>query len=270
MELKLMRPKDKTLAKYMEGYYFLNKDRSSKDIEYLTFPNNYSILSVSQNIELKFGENEIKAIGINNGRFSSDLICHYKKPIKVSIQGHFNEITFYFKPLGLNAFLIKPLKEYTKDFSQVFLPYDDYKESMISILNEKNNEKQIDMIEEFWMSKYVGFNHSFFTDLVDDVMKDLDKSLESHATQYKTSRQTINKLFDIHLGKSPSDFRKIQRFRETLIQSVDKKTLTELSYDHLFYDQSHLIKDFKSLTGLTPKNFFAKVYSEGKVKWLFL
>lgn len=270
MELQLMKPRNQILAKYLEGYYFLNKDHDSEDIEYLTFPNNYSIVSISQNVELKFGENEIRAIESNNGLFSSDLICHYKRPIRVLIQGRLKEITFYFKPLGLNAFLKKPLKEYTKEFSKVFLPYDDYEASMIPILDEQDFEKRIEMIEEFWMSKYVGFEHSFFNGLVDDVMMDLDRSIENHATHYKTSRQTINKLFDHHLCKSPSDFRKIQRFRETLMQSVDKKTLTELSYDHLFYDQSHLIKDFKSLTGFTPKKFFDKVYTEGKVKWLFL
>ncbi|MBK1897407.1 helix-turn-helix domain-containing protein [Chryseobacterium paridis] len=270
MELQLMKPKNETLAKYMEGYYFLNKERRSQDIEYLTFPNNYAIISISQNVEFGFNGSQIKAIESTNGKFSSNLICHYKKPIKVSIQGQLNEITFYFKPLGLNAFLVRPLKEYIMNSSSDFLPYENYETSMISILQEKDPEKRIEMIEEFWMSKYVGFNHSYLADLLSDVMMDLDVLLEHHAAKYKTSRQTINKLFDLHLCKSPSDFRKIQRFRETLIQSVDKKTLTELSYDHLFYDQSHLIKDFKSLTGFTPKKFFEKVYSEGKVKWLFL
>ncbi|WP_306611357.1 AraC family transcriptional regulator [Chryseobacterium sp. CKR4-1] len=270
MELQLMKPKNPTLANFLEGYYFLNKSRYSEDIEYLTFPNNYSIVSISRNVELQFENNEIRVIEKNNGGFSSDLICHYKRPIKVLIQGCLNEITFYFKPLGLNAFLERPLKEYTKDFSKMFFPYDDFEASMIPILEEQDPEKRVEMIEDFWMSRYIGFNHAFLNELVGDVLMDLDKSIEAHACEYKTTRQTINKLFDLYLCKSPSDFRKIQRFRETLLEHVGKKTLTELSYDHLFYDQSHLIKDFKALTGFTPKKFFDKVYSEGKVKWLFL
>ena len=79
----------------------------------------------------------------------------------------------------------------------------------------------------------------------------------------------------MHLCKSPSDFKKIHRFREALKSKKDKKnspTLTALSYDMLFYDQSHLIKDFKSLTGLPPKNFFKNLTShdDGKINWLFL
>jgi len=32
--------------------------------------------------------------------------------------------------------------------------------------------------------------------------------------------------------------------------------MTQLAFDNGYYDQSHFIHDFKSLTGLTPKAFF--------------
>ena len=35
-----------------------------------------------------------------------------------------------------------------------------------------------------------------------------------------------------------------------------KKSMTQLTFDNGYYDQSHFIHDFKSLTGLTPKAFF--------------
>ena len=33
-------------------------------------------------------------------------------------------------------------------------------------------------------------------------------------------------------------------------------SLTELAYDNGYFDQSHFIHDFRSMTGLTPKQFF--------------
>jgi AraC-like DNA-binding protein len=33
--------------------------------------------------------------------------------------------------------------------------------------------------------------------------------------------------------------------------------MSQLAFDNGYYDQSHFIHDFKSLTGLTPKVFFA-------------
>ncbi|WP_090023105.1 helix-turn-helix domain-containing protein [Chryseobacterium oleae] len=273
MTLELFKPKNPALAAYMEGYYFLTKEAGDKDMEYLTFPNNYSIISVCEGIEMEFGPNSVIANSTTNGKFISSLICHYKKPIRVSIKGSINEITFYFKPLGLNAFLKKPLKQYTDTFFNSFMPFDDYKTSMISILHEKDFEQRKEMIEEYWLSKFEGFSHPFLGKLADDMVSDPEISLAELSAQYKTSRQTVNKLFDLHLCKSPSDFRKIQRFRETLLSSMDKKiSMTELSYDHLFYDQSHLIKDFKSLTDSTPKKLFQNVsfYQDGSVNWFFL
>ncbi|WP_426278803.1 helix-turn-helix domain-containing protein [Chryseobacterium sp. S-02] len=273
MRLELFKPRNKILAEYMEGYYFLVKDDGSAPVEYFTFPNNYSIITICENVELDFEDHSIVARGSNNGEFISELICHYRKPIKVSLQGSMNEITFYFKPLGLNAFLDHPLKEYTSEFFKGFFPYDDYREFMLEILKKNDFEQRIEMIENYWMSKFRGFEHSFLNNLIDQMLSDPEESLNNFAIKYKTSRQTINTLFDHHLCKSPSDFRKIQRFRETLIKNIDRNTsLTELSYDNLFYDQSHLIKDFKSLTGFTPKKFFKNIsfYQEGKVNWFFL
>lgn len=273
MKLELFKPKNPALAAYMEGYYFLSRNADEEDTRYLTFPNNYSIISVCENIKMEFGSNSVTATGTAAGNFVSSLICHYKKPIRVTIKGNVNEITFYFKPLGLNAFLNKSLKQYTDTFFNSFIPFDDYQQSMISILREPGFDRRIGMIEEYWMSKLVGFSHPFLHKLTDHMMADPEISLADLAAEYKTSRQTVNKLFDLHLCKSPSDFRKIQRFRKTLINSMDRKiTFTELSYDHFFYDQSHLIKDFKALTDFTPKKFFqdTSFYQDESINWFFL
>ena len=85
----------------------------------------------------------------------------------------------------------------------------------------------------------------------------------------------MTKHFETNIGKSPSDFKKIHRFRTALKTQINKKSnenMASLSYDLLFYDQSHLTKDFKSLTGLTPKKFFKNISSKenGEINWLFV
>lgn len=276
MNLRFYKPKNKLLHPYMEGYYFLSKKESEPSFEYLTFPNNFSIISVYQDTELTFSENKVVINGKKNGAFSSDLICHYKKPIQVVCKGELNEITFYFKPLGLNAFLDKPLSNFTNDFFCNFIPFEDYVAVMQSILEEKNFEKQKDNIENYWISKLVGFKHPFLNQIIDDLTNvNNDYSIAELAEKHKTSRQNLSKHFEMHLCKTPSDFKKIHRFREALKTKIDKKksdeNLTALSNDLLFYDQSHLIKDFKSLTGMTPKAFFKNISPQenGEINWLY-
>ena len=276
MEIKFFKPKNEVLQKYIEGYYFLTNSKSDLPLEYYTFPNNYSIISIIENSEVIYSENKAIVKEKKGTPLNSDLICHYKKPIKLSYEGNINEITFYFKPLGLNAFLEKSLCHYTNDFFSNFIPFDDYKEIFTSILKENNLDKKTELIENYWLSKLKDFQHPFLNQMIID-LKDTqrDYSISDLAKKYNTTRQNLTKHFESNLCKSPSDFKKIQRFREALksqINSQTKNNLTSLSYDMLFYDQSHLIKDFKSLTGLTPKKFFDKisVQENGEVNWLFV
>ena len=276
MKIKFFKPKSEILQKYIEGYYFLTNTKADLPIEYYTFPNNYSIVSIIKDSEVMYSEN-IGIIKEKKGHpLNSDLICHYKKPIKLRYEGNINEITFYFKPLGLNAFLEKSLCHYTNDFFASFIPFDDYKEIFAVILKENDLDKKIELIESYWLSKLKEFQHPFLNQIIED-LKDTqsDYSISDLAKKYSITRQNLTKHFESNLCKSPSDFKKIQRFREALkseINSKSKNNLTKLSYDMLFYDQSHLIKDFKSLTGLTPKNFFKNLspQEDGQINWLFV
>lgn len=276
MEIKFFKPKNEILQKYIEGYYFLNNSKSDLPVEYYTFPNNYSIISIIENAEIIYLENQGIIKEKSGDNFISDLICHYKKPIKLRYEGNINEITFYFKPLGLNAFLNKSLCHYTNDFFSNFIPFEDYKNVFSTILKENELDKRIDQIENYWLSKLKDFQHPFLNQMIID-LKDTqrDYSISDLAIKHNTTRQNLTKHFESNLCKSPSDFKKIQRFREALksqINSRTKNNLTSLSYDMLFYDQSHLIKDFKSLTGFTPKKFFKNISSQenGEVNWLFV
>ena len=275
MEIKFFKPNSKLLQNYIEGYYFLTKKVDEPNVKYLTFPNNYSIISVFEKIKVEYSENNALLFEDENSPFSSDLICRYKKPIQLQYNGFINEITFYFKPLGLNAFLEKPLSNYTSNFFSNFIPFDDYENEMRKILNENDLESRQDLIENYWLTKVLDFKHPFLKDVILD-LSNLEKehSIDELAKKYNTSRQNLSKHFEIHLCKTPSEFKKVHRFREALkvqINKTSKNNYTSLSYDMLFYDQSHLIKDFKSLTGLTPKTFFKNITSQenGEVNWLF-
>jgi len=276
MQIQFFKPQNTTLQNYIEGYYFLINKENETTTPYLTFPNNNSILSVYENTENCFSENKAVVKGKKNNSFNSDLICHYKKPIEIHIEGNVKELAFYFKPLGLNAFLSKQLHTYTNDSFSNFNPYDDFKETMVSILKMENIEESRQKIEEYWMTKLVGFEHPFLHKAIARLQHLEDEiSISDLAKECHTSRQNLIKNFDKHLCKNPSEFRKIHRFREALksySKASKQNNLTQLSFDMFFYDQSHLIKDFKSLTGLSPKNFFKKLTSDEhkNVNWLFL
>ena len=74
------------------------------------------------------------------------------------------------------------------------------------------------------------------------------------------SRKQYERIFSEHIGISPKQFLKIVRFQHTVYdkQLNSYKDLTRLAYDSGYYDQSHMINDFKSLSGMTPKAYFSE------------
>ena len=68
------------------------------------------------------------------------------------------------------------------------------------------------------------------------------------------------------IGISPKQYLKIIRFQSAIFlkQKNNNLNMTELSYESGYLDQSHFINDFKSLSGLTPKQYFAEkeIYSD--------
>ncbi len=70
--------------------------------------------------------------------------------------------------------------------------------------------------------------------------------------------KTLERKFSAMVGKTPKQFIKIVRFQNILnIFSTSKELiLTEMAYSNGYFDQAHFIKDFKSFSGLTPKDYY--------------
>lgn len=76
---------------------------------------------------------------------------------------------------------------------------------------------------------------------------------DKQCSEFGLSARQLRRLTQLHLGLTPRDFSKTFRFQHML------KTL-EMTGDHIawaghYYDQSHYIREFKSLSGLTPTEF---------------
>lgn len=73
------------------------------------------------------------------------------------------------------------------------------------------------------------------------------------------SRKQFERSFSAFVGTSPGKFLKTVRFQYALHTKFNQKSisLTQLAFDCGYYDQSHMIHDFKSLSGFTPGEYFA-------------
>jgi transcriptional regulator GlxA family with amidase domain len=74
------------------------------------------------------------------------------------------------------------------------------------------------------------------------------------------SRKQFERTFLTYIGTTPKQFLRIVRFQNSLYakQKNENLSLTELAYNSGYYDQSHMIYDYKLLSGKTPSQYFSE------------
>lgn len=268
MKIVFYRPKNNIIKKYMEGYYFMLPDDTNQPFHYFTFPNNFFILSVAIGSQIMTDDNKIIISNSTNGEIIADFLARYTKPVEILYKNQISEITIYFKPAAINHFIDKADLLFQQKNAINFNPFPDFFEKMKEILELKDQTRQIELLEEYWLSK---FKHKDLQ-LIENILLDMESDLKISdiAAKYNISRQHLNTLFSKTVGKPCSEFRKINRFRATIEKKKNAKNLSQLTYDNMFYDQSHMIKDFKELTKVSPQSFFKKIDIDKKNIWLYI
>lgn len=276
MNVRVYKPKSELLSQLIDCFYLLDRTDNETNTVYLTFPSTLTIHTINFNTKIKSEGVRYKIYHDETVEVSSSLVCRFKSPFCFEYEGQTSEITIYYKPLGINAFLEEPLEEYAEGILSDFIPFSDLESTFKEVLFQSDEEKILNL-EKYLLTKYRGFNHPYLNEFVDDLKNEnLDSiSISNLADKYGVTQKTVIRHFEKYLCKTPSEFRKIVRFRKALDkfnQQTEKLNLTELSYILNYFDQSHLIKEFKSLTGYTPKQFFSKItpMGEAKINWMFL
>lgn len=274
MQIQTFIPQNKELQKYIESFYILEHFRNEDKISYLTFPSINSVITVVLNAENNISSKKISTKYSATKAIETSLVCRFNRPICFQYEGDIKEVCIYFKPLGLNAFLAKSLETYSISYFDSFVPFSDYEKSMKTILNIENKVLLAKNLETYWINKIIGFEHPFLDNAINLIQENHNIKTTDLAEKCKVSQKTLIAHFKKHLCKTPSEYKKILRFRNTLSvkqQSKKNTKLTEISYIIDFFDQSHMVYDFKSLTGLSPKAFFKnlKTIEGSDIHWIF-
>jgi transcriptional regulator GlxA family with amidase domain len=85
-------------------------------------------------------------------------------------------------------------------------------------------------------------------------------SVESLATLVGTSRRSLESAFRREVGASPKMYCRITRFRhlfDAVSRSDPAVDWVQAALDSGFFDQSHMIHDFRRFAGRSPTSFLA-------------
>jgi len=193
-------------------------------------------------------------------------------------QGKIRLITIVFKPFGAKPFFDFPIFEIQNNI----IPIKDINnkewldlenrlgdcvdnKSIVSCL-ENNLLKKLEKNTLF--NSYSSINNErimLAINRIDDSKGTINiKDLSSLAC---LSDKQFNRIFADYVGMNPKNFLRIIRYQSVLlklqnsnIKDTKAVDFLDLVYDCGYYDQSHLINNFKEFTGYTPKEYI-KLFS---------
>ena len=184
------------------------------------------------------------------------------KPLEIEPTGATGIFSVRFHPNGFLPFatiLIKKLENTAVSLEKFF--GSDAPEMECTILKANSTSERIRLIEAFLLSRLTD------NETVDQIVKSTVETILSVSGQLsvgelsqltKITRRQLERKFSLAIGLSPKQLSKTIRLQATLKMMLDKKftSLTALAYENEYYDQAHFIKDFKELTGYTPREFY--------------
>lgn len=193
------------------------------------------------------------------------FICGQATNFKdISLTGKLNMIAITFLPYGARVFFDIPLNE----LSGQMISLNDidnkvYKELEETLLDASGNDERIKLIETFLITRLRTFKeHNFkriYTAIQSINQTKGDITIMQLADRCCLSYKQFKRIFAEYIGANPKDFLRIVRFQKALylLEHQPAITLSQLAFESGYYDQSHLINEFKSFSGYTPKEYLA-------------
>lgn len=253
-------PKSEILKKYIDGIYIVKEFQEPKS--FFAFPYLGNVFCLFHKTSIDFNKSSINFKSSNENP-KIVLFGNYTNPIYVKYKEPVSEIFINFKLGGINNFFKKQLSELAPNTFQFVI--DNQFEELIQRLYTINEIKEkIEAIEIFLLNRFEQKKVGNIEKCIELLLNNPNTKITHLANKFNVSTKTINRWFHSYTGFSPSDIKRIIKFRNAIQtkNNFPNKNLTSICYDNEFYDSSSFSKEFKKLTSLNPKDFFKSIDKE--------
>ena len=179
--------------------------------------------------------------------------------------GKVGMIVIVFHPFGASALMTVPANELRNQILGLDLFYQSFAEHLLDSLQaSKSIHAKIQTIESFFTSRLSEQKNA------DTLSREAVKLIDTRNGDIRVSEITdffgvndrqLQRAFEQHVGISPKTYSgviRIQHFLKLLRTKDSSASITSLAYDAGFYDQAHLIREVKNLSGITPGQYMAE------------
>lgn len=177
--------------------------------------------------------------------------------------GEIDMIAVVFEPHATRTFLHIPANLfYMRSISVEETGDAGFKDIYECIQEENDDNVCIDIIEQFLIKRlYVipEYNIKRVAAVLNKINTDTKTNMCSLSETACLSEKQLNRIFTEYVGASPKDFMRIVRIQRALylLQCNTDISFVQLAYECGFYDQSHMIKEFRLFSGYTPAEYIS-------------
>ncbi|MFT4071264.1 MAG: helix-turn-helix domain-containing protein [Dysgonamonadaceae bacterium] len=252
-EFRIIQPSG-LLAPYVKNYWLLKTVGDSESLQRTVPTGMMSLIFHRGNRLLSVYEDELHP--------RTFLAGHEKTFADLKYTGEINMISVAFRPAGVRAFFNLPIIK----TNHLRLTADDLEDKDLSSLENtltstENDRICILLIEQFLLKRLTQFpkydlkRMETTISLINSGQTDVARLADAACL----SRKQFNRVFCEYVGSNPKEFSRTIRFQRALhiLETRSQISLTALAYECGYFDQSHLIKEFKALSGYTPSEYLA-------------
>jgi len=242
------------LAPYIKHYWFLKIDDISK-AQIRTVPTGQICLMFHRG-------NRIFSASDNTLQPQAFLCGHEKAYNDLEYSGSIDMICVVFHPIGAKLFFNMPMNELNGLHVDIYDLGDQHLTDLQKTLKDASSDELcVLLIEQFLLNrirKLTDYNLKRIHSAIKQInlqQTEINRLAECSCL----SPRQFNRIFTEYVGTGPKEFQRIIRFQRALfiLQSQPEINMAQLATTCGYYDQPHLIKEFKLFSGYTPVEYIA-------------
>jgi len=205
--------------------------------------------------------NEIKLISNDKAIPKAYIRGQFLESHDLILNGEIDLFVVVFNSHGINQFLSSPATDFHNGYISVYDLANTQLNHLANILlSELDDSKRIRFVEYF-LKMHFFIRNKYNTERIDYSIHKIKSCPEvdimSLAQDVCLGYRHFKRIFTEYVGINPKKYSKIIRFQKSLYiqQNRPQIEITQLAHECGYYDHSHLIKDYKSLSGYNPTEF---------------
>jgi AraC-like DNA-binding protein len=251
-------------AQEMDRKFLLNRYAPSEELGY--FIKHYWIVSWDLTGQQPYPQHVIPNPCVNMviGRGKSGIFAPAREKFTYGLEGKGCVFGIKFKPGGFYPFYRRPISHFKQQPLRISELFEvDDREVEASILSAENEAQMMERMEKLIRPKLPERDNQVreINRIIDWVSANKEITrVDDICSQFDIHIRKLQRLFEQYVGVSPKwviQLYRLQNAAEMIDNGIAQDWL-ELCGNLGYYDQSHFIKDFKAVIGLTPDEYIRK------------